>query len=141
MNDVVVDTNAMRLYPKPKDPLFKDFFHWLHNDGVLTLSMKLRQEYGRCRNDHIVIFLDSLRRVGRLNEITNHMLNDFKQDSHFHYTCNIEDIPHARTVFLSARKKLILAGDAKLGNDINNFPKVNGIKPEARRNPGSDFYS
>lgn len=132
--DIVVDTNVMRLYDKPDDPIFVRLFTWINNNGALTVNQKLIMEYGRINNNQIMILLNKLNRVGRLNQITKTQLSAFTADRHFKYTCNGKDVVHARTVFISYRKRCI-AFDKKLRADINAFKRVNKIKPCACRNP------
>lgn len=132
--DVVVDANVMRLYDKPKDPIFVRLFVWIKNTGELTVNQKLIIEYGRINKKQIMILLNEIHRDGRLKHISKSQLSDFSADRHFKYTCNGKDVVHARTVFLSCRKRCI-SFDRKLRDDINKFKKVNNIKPCACRNP------
>ena len=132
--DIVVDINVMRLYDKPKDPIFVRLFTWIKNTGVLTVSQKLKTEYGRINNPLIMILLSELLRDGRLITIPKSQLSAFTTDRHFKYTCNFKDIGLAHIVFLSHRKRCI-AFDKKFRNDINRSNKVDGIQPCACRNP------
>ncbi len=132
--DIVVDTNVMRLYDKQKDPKFVKLFSWIKDKGVLTVSRKLVNEYSGIGKDHIMTLLNKLNRDGRLNHISKSQLSAFTDDRHFNYTCNRKDIVHARTVFLSHRKKCI-AFDKKFRSAINRFNRVGGIQPCACRNP------
>ena len=132
--DIVVDANVMRLYDKPKDPSIVRLFTWIKNRGVLTVSQKLVNEYGNIGKPHIMTLLNELHRDGRLNTIYKSQLSAFTADRHFNYTCNSKDIVHARTVFLSHRKRCI-AFDKKFRDVINGFKKVGGIKPCACRYP------
>lgn len=132
--DMVVDANVMRLYDKPDDPIFVRLFTWIYNRGVLTVNQKLIMEYGRTNKPQIMTLLNKLNRDGRLNSISKLQLSAFTADRHFNYTCDSKDIEHARTVFLSHRKRCI-AFDKKLRDVINRFKKVGGIKPCACRYP------
>ena len=132
--DMVVDANVMRLYDKPDDPIFVRLFTWIYNTGVLTVNQKLIMEYGRINKPQIMILLNKLHRDGRLNPISKSQLSAFTTDRHFNYTCEFKDIVHARTVFLSHRKRCITF-DKKFRNVINRFKKVGGIKPCACREP------
>ena len=133
LKDVVIDTNVMRLYDKPKDPIFIAFFHWLRTRGTLTASRKLISEYGGTQ-DLIFVLINELARCGRYNLVSNAKIREFTQDRHFNYTCNPRDIPHVRLVLVSHRKRLI-AFDKRLKNDVNSSPKVDGLKPCACSQP------
>lgn len=132
--DIVLDTNVMRLYDKPKDPKFVKLFTWIHEKGVLTVSQKLIVEYGGTSNHLIMILISKLIREKRLNMIGKLQLSAFKADRHFNYTCNPKDIVIAHTVFLSDRKRCI-AFDKNFRSDINKSKKVDSIQPCACRDP------
>ena len=132
--DIFVDTNVMRLYDKPKDKVFLDLFKWIRTEGVLTINQKLVIEYSQFDNRLIMILLNELNRKGRLNLVSKSQLCKFKADHHFNYKCNQDDIIHARTVFLSYRKRCI-SFDKNFREDINSFKKINKIKPCACRAP------
>lgn len=132
--DIVVDANVMRLYDKPKDPIFVSLFTWIKKKGVLTVSNKFVNEYGAIGKPHIMTLINELNRNGRLNHIGKSQLSAFTADRHFKYTCNFKDLVLARTVFLSHRKRYITF-DKKLRADINRFKKVDHIQPCACRNP------
>lgn len=140
IKDVVLDTNVMRLYDKPKDPAFQVFFRWLRSAGTLTASQKLIAEYCGSTNTLIFVLINELLRDKRYNLIPSQVIKEFSQDKNFHYTCNNKDHYHARLVFLSYRKRLI-GLDKKLVNDVNAFPKVDGVKPCACRHPKYCCYS
>jgi hypothetical protein len=38
VKDVVVDTNVIKLYNNPGDPLIRAFFLWIRDHGTLTIS-------------------------------------------------------------------------------------------------------
>lgn len=134
--DIVIDANVMRLYDKPKDPAFVILFIWLRESGVLTVSQKLVKEYGDTRNNLIMTLLNELHRHHRLNHVSKSELSAFTADRHFNYMCNSKDVVHARTVFLSHRKRCITF-DKNLITDINAFKKIDGRKPCACRNPAT----
>lgn len=134
--DIVVDANVMRLYDKPKDPKIKLLFAWIKNKGVLTVNQKLIKEYAGSGKTPVMILINELGRDSRLNSIANEKLKSFDGDRHYNYTCNRPDIIHARTVFLSYRKRCI-AFDKKLRDDINGYKKVCGIQPCACRQPST----
>jgi len=134
--DIVVDANVMRLYDKPKDPIFVSLFTWIKTRGVLTVSQKLVKQYADIGKPHIMTLLNKLNRDGRLNPIDKSQLSAFTADRHFNYTCNFKDLFLARTVFLSHRKRCITF-DKKLLYDINAFKKVDRIRPCACRSPAN----
>jgi hypothetical protein len=137
--DIVLDTNVMRLYDKPKDQIFVLLFKWLRTKGTLTMSRKMLNEYGGSGKQPIFVLINELQREGRYNLVTNQALQNFNADRHFNYTCNFKDRNHARLVFLSYRK-LLVAFDDKLTEDVNKFKKIDGIKPKACQKPSPDFY-
>ena len=149
-NSIVIDTNIMRHYAAPLDPVYLELFQWLIRKGQLIVSQKLISEYVGTGNRELVIFVESLSRHSAkegekieclpIRKISKKVIESFaRQDRHYKYTCNIEDIHHARLVFVSPRKKMI-CGDNKLMKDINRFPKVGGIKPRSERRPDPSFY-
>lgn len=137
--DIVIDTNVIRLYDKPKDKRFLAFFKWLREKGTLGVSKKLIAEYGGTGNRLIFVLINELQKKGRYDLIPNKKIKEFKKDKNFNYTCNNKDIYHARLVFLSKRK-LLVGFDTKLVNDINRFKKVDGVKPKACKKPSPGFY-
>lgn len=134
MKDVVVDVGVMKLYDQPKDDCFRSFFSWLCAKGTLVASKGLVSEYGRQGNQLVFVLISRLQREGRYVLAANREIKDFKRDKHFKYTCNKQDIPHARLVFLSPRKRLISI-DKKMVSDVNRFPKVDGVKACACHRP------
>ena len=140
LKDVVIDTSVMRLYDKPKDPVFIKFFYWLRARGTLTSSRKLILEYGGTGNYRIFVLINELVRDGRYNLVPKAKIEEFTQDRHFNYTCNRRDIPHVRLVLVSHRKRLI-SFDKRLINDVNYFPKVDGLKPCACSQPRQCCYN
>ncbi len=134
--DIVIDANVMRLFDKPKDPHIKALFYWLRKSGTLKCNRLLISEYNRSSNQLIMTLINELVRDGRYKLIDNSSIKSFKLDNHFKYTCNKLDVSNARLVFLSNRKRLI-SFDKNLRNDINNFPKVGGIKPCSCGAPGN----
>lgn len=138
--DIVVDTNIIRLYGNSPDVQLRDFFLWLDQFGCLTISQKLLREYIGTGNRLLASFIDNLTKNGRLIRIENSVLKRFNDDRHYKYTCNHEDILHARLVFLSSRK-LLLSEDVKLVKAVNDFNKIDGIQPKASTEATVDFYS
>lgn len=139
-NDIVVDTNVMRLYDAPSDPKYKELFVWLDHSGVLAISQKLLAEYIGTGNRLIAPFIDNLLRNDRLNRVQTSELKSFDLDRHYPYSCNKKDIWHARLVFLSKRKILVSLDDPLI-SDVNGFRKVTGVKPTAHRYPPTSCLS
>ena len=138
--DLVIDANVMRLYSEPKDLTIKKLFIWLYNDGSLAISHAMLNEYNRHGNKLIFGLIQHLTKNGRITSVTNDKIKNFTADKKIKYTCNPEDIEHAKLVFLSIRKKLI-SFDDKLVNDINSAPKISKIKPSASNRPiAEQFY-
>lgn len=138
--DIVIDTQVMRLYDTPSDPRYKDLFTWIAKGcGKLAVSQKLLVEYFGTQNPLIGVLINQLIAEGRLIRIDSSPIKQFKADKHYGYTCNIEDIWHARLVFISNRKKLV-THDQALCDDVNGFKQVNGVKPSAVKQPAQAFY-
>ena len=139
MTDIIIDTNVMRLYDKPKDEEFIALFNWLKEKGTLVVNQNLISEYCGHGNPLLMPLIDFLSRDSRLIKISTQDIKNFELDKHYTYTCNKSDITHARTVFLSKRKKFI-GFDKKLGKDINRLKKIDGVKTTATRKPITNFY-
>lgn len=132
--DIVVDANVMRLYDNPKHQDIRALFDWLASSGSLAISQKLLNEYVASTNGFVLVLINRLIRDGRYHMYPKRDLEGFTMDRHYRYTCNKKDIHHARLVFLSYRKRLI-SFDKKLRKDVNEFRRIDGIKPCACRNP------
>ena len=137
--DLVIDTNVLILYDNPPDEIFTDLFTWLANEGTLVVSQKLVVEYGRASHRLLPGLIDQLIKAKRFIRIGSQEIKDFN-DQHYRYRCNSEDVWHARLVFLSPRKRLV-SFDDKLVDDVNNFKKVQKIKPQATKVPTREFYA
>ena len=137
--DIVLDTNVIRLYDKPKDPVIAQLFAWLVSSGTLAVSQKLVNEYYGTGNRQVAALLLFLGREVRLQRISTSAISKFASDRHYQYTCNYKDRDHARLTFLSTRKKLV-SFDGKLVKDVNGFRKVGGKQPAASKSPAADFY-
>src|ERR1044072_5361998 len=124
--DIVIDTNIIRLYENPDDPLIRALFIWIRDHGTLAVSPRLLQEYMRIGNRDLAGLINRLTVVGRLSSISNQMLKQFTDDRHYRYTANPKDRWHAKLVFLSVRKRLV-GVDKKLLNDINGFKRIGGV--------------
>lgn len=143
MSSIVIDTNVMTLYDAPIEPTYAELFKWLLSTGSLCISHHLLIEYMRSGNRNITILLAELKKHAennRLIEVPKTDIKNFKDDKKFKYSCNHEDINHARLTFLSPRKKIITE-DTKLKDDINKFKQISGIKPVAAAKPASSFYA
>jgi len=137
--DIVIDTNIIRLYENPDDPLIRALFMWIRDHGTLSVSPKLLQEYRGIGNRDLAGLLNRLNLAGRLSSISNQTLRRFTEDRHYNYTSNRKDRWHAKLVFLSVRKRLV-GVDKKLLNDINGFKRIGGVKPQATNRPIRTFY-
>lgn len=121
MKDIFIDANIMKIFPNHQDPEFIKFFAWLESQGTLVVSQKLIVEYGRIYSQDITRLLDHLFNEDRFIKKTKNELEtiDF---AHFKFTCNTDDIVHAKTVCLSNRK-IALVGDKYLRSDLKKIPK------------------
>ncbi|QWL65229.1 hypothetical protein [Aeromonas jandaei] len=148
MSSIVIDTCVMRLYNAPLDPKYMELFKWLTTSGELYVTQKLINEYLGTQNRNVSILLTQLlknseesskKTYPRAVKLSKKDIESFSDDKRYNYTCNKEDVYHAKLVFLSPRKKLI-SQDKKIVSDVNNFKKVDGIKPEAEIKPEPIFY-
>lgn len=144
MTSIVVDNNIMSRYDAPIDPLYIDFFRWIHEEGVLVVSDYLLREYRESNNQNLIVllaFLDRNSGTERIIRIAKDEIDGYSEDRHFSYRCGGRDIPHARLTFLSPRKKL-LSLDNNLVSDVNSFRKVGRprIKPAANSVLDPAFY-
>jgi hypothetical protein len=130
MNDIVLDADVARLFDFAADLRLKPLFLWLTKAGSLAVSRHLLGEYGRHGNQILAALIKDLTDQRRLNSIPNQAIKEFSEDRHYDYLCNSNDIPNARTVFLSHRK-LLISFDNNLRRDVNGFRRVDGIKPRA----------
>jgi predicted nucleic acid-binding protein len=138
--DIVIDTNVIRLYDEPGDPIFKALFAWLGQHGTLVVSQKLVTEYGGTGNELLAGLIGQLMKTKRFIRVQTSELKAFKADAHYNYLCNKKDVWHARLVFVS-RRKLLVSLDNNLVDDVNGFQKISGIKPRATRRPNREFYA
>lgn len=137
MNDIVVDTSVMRLFGRAKDQEFRDFFRWLKEDGTLTVSQYLLNEYYRVGSNDIWSFLNDLITFNRkrYNRIDRGRIDSI-DDKHFRYRCNTKDRVHVKLVMVSFRR-LALSQDRRFVYDVNNFP---GYQAIAARKPNDLPY-
>ena len=129
-NDIVVDANVMSLYGTAAAGQHKGLFVWLGCCGGLCISKAVLREYSRQGSPLVAALVDRLLRDKRCSFIKNSTLKAFEADAGYAYTCNAEDVAIARTVFRSFRK-LLISMDVRLRSDVNGFPIVNAVKPEA----------
>ncbi|MGB2519093.1 hypothetical protein [Shewanella algae] len=142
MTSIVIDTCVLRLYDAPLDPNYTNLFRWVQSAGTLYVSQKLVNEYIGTGNRNIQILLSALVKHAdniRLVKLKKSDIESFDEDKRYNYTCNKEDVYHAKLVFLSPRKKLV-SQDRKILADVNGFKKVNGIQPAAEIRPQPAFY-
>ena len=140
--DIFIDNNIASRFSNPADPEYRRLTEWLMNNhdieegneddrAFLVVSKKLLAEYFRsCRNDFgktsIPMIVDKLTKEGRLVNITNQMIKDFK-DTHFtnavvrKLRSNNEDRDHIPVVLLSERK-FALTYDTNFTYDLEHFP-------------------
>lgn len=148
--DLFIDTNIAKNFSNPLDPQYKELIKWLmkfdstkqENNAHLAVSKKLIAEYGRtvgnsALGNNIAVIVDLLTKQGRLNNISNEAIKEFKQGYFTNkvkkkLVCNKEDREHIPVVLLSDRK-YALTLDNKFYEDLANFPgftvKV-GQKPD-----------
>jgi hypothetical protein len=138
-NDIVIDVTVMSKFGVAKDPKIIALFEWLATHGCLRTNEKLIGKYTGSCNYLIAGLINNLLKEGRHKPISTSDLKALKLPR-FRFTCGAEDQWHAKTVFLSERKKLVTF-DNKFLTDINNFPLVNKIKPEATKSPDCAFYT
>jgi hypothetical protein len=140
MNDIFVDNNAAKHFIPPVPNNYKDFLVWLKDEGALVVSQKLLIEYtqglAHITNQSIITIIGHLTKHGRLNKISSEALKsfDFKKHEENRFLCNHQDRDHLKTIFLSHRK-LAISSDRNFRIDIQNFRRVNKIKPQAAPNP------
>ena len=140
MKDIVVDSCVLSLFGSRAATPYKDFFIWLHKVGVLAVHRGLLTEYAQQKNREIAALIDTLTRSSRLNSIDTKRMSKVRDDRHHKYTCNKQDVDHARCVFLSSRKRLV-SRDRKLRSAVITFGKCEGIKPTAVEVPDTGYYT
>lgn len=150
--DIFIDTNIVSKFTNPQDKEYIKLTKWLLNYDLsdnskkddfahLVVSKKLLGEYlrssiGTFSDTSIPIIINKLLSEGRLINITNQEIKDFKQ---IHYTkliekkllSNNEDREHIPLVLLSERK-FALSYDDNFIKDIRIFPK---FKVTAEKRP------
>jgi len=149
--DIFIDNNIAKNFSNPLDPEYKKLIKWLiefnaepenlHKNAHLVVSKKLLAEYGRtmgnaASGNNIAVIVNLLTLKGRLNQISNEQIKDFKQKYFTNkvkrrLTSNDEDREHIPVVLLSDRK-YALTLDEKFTADLLNFPSFTatvGKKP------------
>jgi ABC-type methionine transport system ATPase subunit len=139
--DIFIDNNIASKFSNPQDEEYKKLTEWLmkfnqndiknkDNYAHLVVSKKLLQEYYHSAmhaksNTSIPVIIDKLQREGRLINISNQQIEDFKKN-HFTKTIinklrsNEEDRNHIPVVLLSDRK-YVLTYDDKFSYDLQSF--------------------
>lgn len=140
MNDIFFDTNLAHNLINPTSPEYRDFLNWLYKDGALVISNKLEVEYGR-GNQNLIVIIDGLTKNGRINRITNRQLQEYCIPKRIEnrLLSNKADRNNIKCIVLSNRKMGIIA-DNNLLKDINNYPRLNKIKPTAANRPSEIDY-
>ncbi|WP_395061914.1 hypothetical protein [Flavobacterium sp.] len=150
--DIFIDNNIASKFTNPQDKEYIKLTKWLLNYEIkdnskkddfahLVVSKKLLGEYlrssiGAFSDTSIPIIINKLLSEGRLINVTNQKIKDFKQ---IHYTKSIEkkllsnneDREHIPLVLLSERK-FALSYDDNFIKDIKIFPK---FKVTAEKRP------
>ena len=141
-HDIFIDNNIASRFSRPADPEYKKLIEWLMNNydieegdeddrAYLVVSKKLLAEYFRSSRNafgktSIPMVIDKLTREGRLVNISNQMIKDFK-DHYFtnavvrNLQSNNEDRDHIPVVLLSDRK-YALTYDTDFTHDLEHFP-------------------
>lgn len=146
--DIFIDNNIAKNFSNPLDPEYKRLIEWLmksnpnpqkyDDNAYLVVSQKLEVEYKRTMGHaksgtNINAIIDMLTRQGRLNQISNKQIKEFKQKYFTNkvkrkLTSNEEDREHIPVVLLSDRK-YALTLDEKFTDDLLNFTATVGKKP------------
>ena len=140
MKDVFFDTNLSSNLINPVAKEYKDFLNWLFDVGALVMTNKLEVEYGR-GDQNLIVVIHKLTIEGRLNRINNRALSSYSFPKRIErrLLSNNADRVHIKCVILSNRKMAIV-GDNKLQRDINNLPRIGGVKPVAENSPSMLNY-
>ena len=149
MKDIFIDNNiALKLSP-PLDEEYKELVAWLFEEGALVVSQKLLVEYNQGlihlsnakRNESVLGIIGRLTQEGRLNKINNQQISAFiiPKKIENRLLSNKKDRDHLKTIILSFRK-LAITSDNNFLRDINNYPKVNKVSPEAAYSPSRINY-
>ncbi len=144
MKDIFIDNNVAKNFANPLDPEYKKLVAWLKayngnnhlGNAYLAVSKKIIVEYkktcGASLSDNaIVAIVDLFTRQGRLNNITNDQIKDFRA-RYFtkkicrHLRSNWKDHDHIPVVLLSYRK-LAISIDDKFVHDVLHFPGFQAI--------------
>ena len=144
MKDIFIDNNIAKNFANPLDPEYKRLVKWLktYDEGdhignaFLAVSKKIIVEYkktcGASLSDNaIVAIVDLLTRQGRLNNITNDQIKEFRATYFTKKVCrrlmsNWKDHDHIPVVLLSYRKFAISIDD-KFVHDVIHFPGYKAI--------------
>jgi len=138
--DIFLDSNIVKNFSNPLDEEYKKLFQWISTIGYLAISQKLLVEYGRT-NQNLSVLVNRLQADGRLIKFQSQDLNTIRFDKKTlkNLKSNREDQLHLKVILLSDRKIAIII-DKKFRDDVNGFPKYNGIKPQAVARPEEIDY-
>lgn len=149
MNDLFIDNNVAKELTPPLVEEYKELIEWLFKEGTLVVSQKLLGEYNQGlihlsaikRNESIIGIIGRLTQEGRINKITNQRLNAFMIPKKIEkrLLSNWKDRDHIKTVLLSFRK-LAITSDNNFRRDINGYPRVDKIQPQAALSPNGINY-
>lgn len=144
MKDIFIDTNVAKNFVSPLDPEYKKLVLWLKtchdldklDSAHLVISKKIIVEYHRTcgesmSDNSIVAIVDLCTRQGRLNNITNEQIKEFRATYFTKKACrklrsNWQDHDHIPLVLLSKRKYAISIDD-NFVRDVTNFPGFRAI--------------
>ena len=138
--DIFLDSNIVKNFSNPLDIEYKKLFQWISTIGYLVVSQKLLVEYGRT-NQNLSVLVNKLLAEGRLIKFESKDMNAIRFDKKTlkSLKSNVEDRNHLKVILLSDRKIAIII-DKKFRDDVNGFPKYNGIKPQAVARPEEIKY-
>lgn len=148
MKDIFIDNNVASRFKNPADEEYKKLLNWITEKGHLVLSQKLLKEYISSNRGNfgqsIITVIDRLTRENRIARIENTQLKTFFFPSHIEkkinkLRMNIEDYDHLKAIILSNRKIGIVI-DEKLRLSVNDYPNIDGIKPQAVSRPEQIDY-
>jgi hypothetical protein len=140
MKDIFIDNCIIKFVKTPVDEKYKLFVTWLNTEGALVTSNKLIQEYYSGDNT-LQVIIDRLTREGRINKIKNDELKrfNFTKTQINSLRSKSNDLEHLKAVLLSYRK-IAISIDTNFIHDINNYPKLERIKPTAADCPTKINY-
>ncbi|RPJ76265.1 MAG: hypothetical protein EHM20_07695 [Alphaproteobacteria bacterium] len=144
MKDIFIDNNVAKNFVNPLDPEYKKLVVWLRtysevnlaHNAHLVVSKKIIAEYKRTcgaslSDNAVVALVDLCTRQGRLKNITNNQIKDFRLVYFTKKICrrlksNWQDHDHIPVVLLSHRKFAISLDD-NFVHDVVTFPGFQAI--------------